>query len=161
MLTHPRKPVCLSLMSFDMPLWSVTETSAAVYQKDTEQFHILLTEPSLHHHTPSRSSTTVAATQRSPRLIWLEVSPYRVIMTMQGDGDSSYRHFWEEGVYGLSRYWLQNFEPHHGRQFRLRNFTRRLEFTQDTLPKSLRIEYELWANRLHLGRYVLSLDVHL
>jgi hypothetical protein len=160
MLTHARKPVCLSLMSFDLPLWSVTETSAAVYQKDAEQFHILLTEPSLQPLsaalTPSRGEG-----QRSPRLIWLEVSPYRVIMTMQGDGESSYRHFWEEGVYGLSRYWLQDFQPQQGRQFRLRNFTRRLEFTQAALPKSLRIEYELWANRLHLGRYVLSLDVHL
>lgn len=160
MLTHPRKPVCLSLMSFDLPLWSVVETSAAVYQKGDEQFHILLTEPSIHHPPSPRSPAKLAATQPAPRLIWLEVSPYRVIMTMQGDGDSSYRHFWEEGVYGLSRYWLQNFHPVEARQFRLRNFTRRLEFQQDVLPKSLRIEYELWANRLHLGRYVLSLEVH-
>ncbi len=161
MQTHPRKPVCLSLMSFDMPLWSVVETSAAVYQKDAEQFHILLTEPTLQQSPMLRSPAMVAATQPAPRLIWLEVSPYRVIMTMQGDGKSSYRHFWEEGVYGLSRYWLQDGQPAQGQQFRLRNFTRRLEFTQETLPKSLRIEYELWANRLHFGRYVLSLEVHL
>ena len=148
-------------MSFDMPLWSVVETSAAVYQKDVEQFHILLTEPTLQQSPTMRSPAKVAATQQAPRLIWLEVSPYRVIMTMQGDGKSSYRHFWEEGVYGLSRYWLQDGQPRQNQQFRLRNFTRQLEFTQETLPKSLRIEYELWANRLHLGRYVLSLDVHL
>ncbi|MCC5626216.1 hypothetical protein LC574_35190, partial [Nostoc sp. CHAB 5715] len=47
MLTHHRKPVCLSLISTDLPIWSVVETAATLYQKDTDRFHLLLTAPPL------------------------------------------------------------------------------------------------------------------
>ena len=47
MLTHHRKPVCLSLISTDLPIWSVVETAGTLYQKDTDRFHLLLTAPPL------------------------------------------------------------------------------------------------------------------
>jgi hypothetical protein len=90
----------------------------------------------------------------------MEISPYRVIMTMQGNGKLSYRHFWEKGVYGVNRYWLQSdsLQGHEG--FRLRNYTRSLKLEGRPLPQHLRLEYELWAEQVQLGRYVLNLDIH-
>lgn len=155
MLTHQRKPVCLSLISTDLPIWSVVETAATLYQKDRERFHLLLTEPPLQEWQLKESLYSVA----TPRLLWLEISPYRVIMTMQANGQVSYRHSWEQGIYGLSRYWLGN-EPLPGKeQMRLRNFTRRLTLVSQGLPQHLRVEYELWSENVQLGRYILNLEI--
>jgi hypothetical protein len=151
-------------MSFDLPLWSVVETAATLYQKDEQRFHLLLTEPLIQDNhdplpeKPSISSPTLPFP--TPRLLWLEISPYRVIMTMQGNGKFSYRHFWEQGVYGLSRYWLQGESFPGSNQLRLRNFTRSLSLIGNSLPQNLRIEYELWSDQVRLGHYVLNLDVH-
>lgn len=162
MLTHQRKPVCLSLISTDMPIWSVVETAASLYQKDRDRFHLVLSEPVIvdKHNDSESNNTVIAPDLQKNRLIWLEISPYRVIMTMQGNGNFSYRHFWERGTYGLSRYWLQNqsAQTHNG-QMRLRNFTRNLTFVGDFVPEYLRLEYELWSENLQLGRYVLSLEI--
>ncbi len=95
----------------------------------------------------------------TPRLLWFEIMPNRVIMTMQGNGQFSYRHFWEHGVYGLSRYWLQTTDISEKNQIRLRNFTRSLYLKGRTLPRHLRIEYELWANQLQIGHYVMNIDI--
>ncbi len=165
MLTEHRKPVSLTLMAFDLPLWSVLETSATLYQKDQEQFHLLLTEPVIQSWATEPSTHTnqdvvTLPTIQTPRLLWLEISPYRVIMTMQGNGKFSYRHFWEQGVYGSSRYWLQNESLARGDQMRLRNFTRRLSLNQTPLPQHLRVEYELWANQLRMGHYVMNVEIH-
>ncbi|NJM86080.1 MAG: hypothetical protein HC769_10920 [Cyanobacteria bacterium CRU_2_1] len=166
MLTQHRKPICLSLMSYDLPLWSVVETDATLYQKDQEQFHLLLTEPLVQDfqsdelNSREASGVTVDLSMAAtPRLLWLEISPYRVIMTMQGNGQFSYRHFWEQGVYGISRYWLQSDSLEHSHQLRLRNFTRSLTLQGRSLPDQLRIEYELWAGQLQLGHYVINLDI--
>ncbi len=165
MLNQQRKPVSLSLMSFDLPLWSIVETSATVYQKDSNRFHILLTEPVVQSNVidvASDSTDSDIATLPSvqtPRLVWLEVSSSRVIMTMQGNGRLSYRHFWERGVYGLNRYWLQD-HAHGHEQIRLRNFTRSLDLSGTPLPQSLRLEYELWSSQLQLGHYVLNLEIY-
>ncbi|MEP0817104.1 hypothetical protein [Trichocoleus sp. FACHB-262] len=158
-------------MSTDLPIWSVVDTAATLYQKDQERFHLLLTEPTLqdregHLEALDAGTTgvgisdqeTLAATP-APRLLWLEISPYRVIMTMQGNGRFSYRHFWEQGVYGLSRYWLQSDLLSSSGQMRLRNFTRSLKLEGQALPHHLRIEYELWSEKVQLGAYVLNLDI--
>lgn len=149
-------------MAFDLPVWSVTETAATVYQKEREHFHILLTEPAVHghpKHTPYPDDV-VTLSPFPPRLLWLEVSPYRVTMTMQGNGRFSYRHFWEEGVYGINRYWLQRGAGDRNEQMRLRNFTRSLMLVGTPLPEHLRLEYELWSANLRLGHYVMNLEVH-
>ena len=156
MLTHQRKPVCLSLISTDLPIWSVVETAATLYQKDNERFHLLLTEPPLQERQSWETLYSIA----TPRLLWLEISPYRVIMTMQANGQVSYRHFWEQGIYGLSRYWLGNESLHGKEQIRLRNFTRRLTLVNRHLPEHLRVEYELWTENVQLGRYILNLEIH-
>lgn len=169
MLTHHRKTVCLSVMSFDLPLWSVVETEGTLYQKDRDRFHLLLTEPliqgfqcNLPQEHPAYAPPTLSQVllPPTPRLLWLEFSPYRAILTMQGNGKFSYRHLWERGVYGISRYWLQNEASTQNEQFRLRNFTLDLRLTGHPLPQSLRVEYELWSTSLQLGRYVLNLEIH-
>lgn len=163
MLTHHRKPVSLSLVSTDLPLWSVVETAATLYQKDRDRFHLLLHEPVvLEVEAQGDTPEELASMPREakPRLLWLEVSPYRVIMTMQGNGKYSYRHLWERGMYGLSRYWLQSDSLEIPGQFRLRNFTRNLMLVGHPLPEHLRLEYELWSENLSLGRYILNVEIH-
>ncbi|HLO89090.1 MAG TPA: hypothetical protein VK203_29350 [Nostocaceae cyanobacterium] len=170
MLTHHRKPVCLSLISTDLPVWSVVETAGTLYQKDTDRFHLLLTAPplitcevlnSLNSQEPPPTKSPIY-TPSSPRILWLELSPYRVIMTMQGNSQVSYRHFWEQGVYGVSRYWLptESLSLKTQEPIRLRNFTNSLHLTGKPLPEHLRLEYELWSEKVQLGRYVLILDIH-
>ena len=158
MLTHHRKPVSLSLISVDLPIRSLIETSATLYQKDRQRFHLLLSEPGLNDWEPL--SEKLPATAAPSRLLWLEISPYRTIMTVQGNGKLSYRHLWENRMYGLSRYWLQNESLNGFSQMRLRNFTRSLTLTGSPLPDYLRLEYELWSDKLQFGRYVLDLEIH-
>ncbi|MFB2768758.1 hypothetical protein ACE1AT_05615 [Pelatocladus sp. BLCC-F211] len=153
MLTHHRKPVCLSLISTDLPLWSVVETAATLYQKDRDRFHLLLTAPTV-------TNSKEALNPSSPRVLWLEISPYRVTMTMQGNAQLSYRHFWERGVYGITRYWLPNESLQPNQPIRLRNFTRNLTLNGHPLPENLRLEYELWAGKVQLGCYILNLEIH-
>ncbi|MBD1936809.1 hypothetical protein [Microcoleus sp. FACHB-68] len=161
MLTHHRKPVCLSVVSTDLPFWSVVETAATLYQKDRERFHLLLSEPVISDRDPVTVAPEVATLPaKTSRLLWLEISPYRVIMTMQGNGQFSYRHLWERGMYGISRYWLQSDSLGANSQMRLRNFTRNLTLIGKPLPEHVRLEYELWAEKVQLGRYILNLDIH-
>ncbi|AKG21012.1 hypothetical protein [Calothrix sp. 336/3] len=166
MLTHHRKPVCLSLISTDLPVWSVVETAATLYQKDRDRFHLLLTAPPVKDTTKETvkdttqdKKNTVTTSPNSPRVLWLEISPYRVIMTMQGNSQLSYRHFWEQGVYGISRYWLPAESIQPNQPIRLRNFTRSLTLTGHPLPEHLRLEYELWAEKVQLGSYILNLEI--
>lgn len=168
MLTHHRKTVCLSIISTDLPLRSVIENTATLYQKDTDRFHLLLTVPPL---ITCELASSVSAedicnvnrkntqTPRSPRVLWLEISPYRVIMTMQGNEQVSYRHFWEQGVYGLSRYWLPTESLQPQTPLRVRNFTKILSLKGNHLPEYLRLEYELWAEKVQLGTYILNLEI--
>lgn len=161
MLTYQRKPVSLSLISTNLPIWSIVETAATLYHKDQDQFHILLHEPAIIDREPSGiDNLPILSTMPKPRLLWLEVSPSRIIMTMQGNGKYCYRHVWERGVYGICRYWLQNdsLTLHH--QLRLRNFTRELRLEGRPLPDYLRLEYELWSQQLQLGHYVMELEIH-
>ncbi|MEP0890892.1 hypothetical protein NDI52_27100 [Leptolyngbya sp. PL-A3] len=144
-------------MSLDLPLWSVVEASATLYEKGPERYHLLLPEPALEGHTldAEPSSTAIA----SPRFLWLDLSPYRVILTMQTHGKFSYRHYWERGVFGLSRFWLQADDPVQCDQLRLRNYTRTLTLEGHPLPSHLRVEYELWAQQVNLGHYILHIDI--
>lgn len=167
MLTHHRKPVCLSLVSTDLPVWSVVETAATLYQKDCDRFHLLLTTPPVknckterpHNEQKNLLEEPSSAIPNSPRVLWLEISPYRVIMTMQGNNRFSYRHFWEQGVYGITRYWLPSEPIQQNEPIRLRNFTRNLKLDGHPFPKHLRVEYELWTGDVQLGNYILQLDI--
>jgi hypothetical protein len=162
MLTHHRRPVCLSLVSTDLPVWSTIETAATLYQKDQERFHLLLSEPALPEWEPEQTTTgdTKQPTTKPLRLLWLEISPYRVIMTMQENGRLSYRHLWEQGIYGISRYWLLGDSLKGFESLRLRNYTRSLKLEGRPLPQHLYLEYELWSDKIQLGRYVLNLQIH-
>lgn len=168
MLTHHRKPVCLSMISTDLPVWSVVETAGTLYQKDIDRFHLLLTAPPLiscevgsllSSEDPLPQTKRQIETPTSPRVLWLEISPYRITMTMQGNTQVSYRHFWEQGVYGVSRYWLPDESLQSNKPIRLRNFTKSLHLCGKTLPEKLRIEYELWSEKIQMGQYILNLEI--
>ena len=164
MLTHYRKPVSLSVISTDLPIRSFIETAATVYQKDRARFHLLLHEPDIIEAKLQPLSALqpqfIRPTRQKPRLLWLEVSPDRAVMTMQGNGQFSYRHLWQKGVYGISRYYLQTESQPLPNQIRLRNFTRTFQLMGQLWPEQLRLEYELWCENLQLGCYVLNLEVH-
>ncbi|MGK7932839.1 MAG: hypothetical protein AB4041_15605 [Microcystaceae cyanobacterium] len=156
MLTYHRRPVCLSLLSTDLPVLSSLETAATLYQKDRDRFHLLLSQCDI----PLSCSEVASPDSTEKQLLWLEISPYRVVMTMQGRKSFAYRHFWEQGVYGISRYWFNETNPDLKIQsFRLRNYTRSLTLEWDELPQFLRVEYELWTGSLCLGHYVLHLEI--
>lgn len=154
MLIHNRKSVLLSLTSTDLPVWSVTKTTATLEQKDGDKFNLLLTVP------PLPKERFAPDPPQNPRLLWLEISPYRVTMTMQAIASLNYRHFWEQGVYGISDYWLNGGSVQECERMRLRNFTRRLTLVGRPLPQLLRVEYELWSEAVKLGTYILNLEIH-
>ena len=155
------------MISTDMPFWSVVESAGTLYEKDRDRFHLLLTAPPLitcelvgdSNQQNQHTHNSKIHIPNSPRILWLEISQYRVIMTMQGNHQLSYRHFWEQGVYGISRYWLpmESLEPH--TPLRLRNFTKSLILQGDNLPENLRVEYELWGEKVRLGSYILNLEI--
>ena len=179
MFARHRKIVSLSLISLDLPLQSSVRTTATLYQKGGDRCHILFSDP-LHADNPTEGNALDGAEtlnegdrrpdslglsplspNKSPletlpnRHLWLEISPYRAILTMQGNGGFSYRHLWEEGVYGTSRYWVQTSKNRPHDQVR-----RSYEMKGKGIPKAFRLEYELWTQKLSMGRYVLNLDVH-
>lgn len=154
MLVNRYQTVYLSFISTDLPVWNVIEAKASVYQKDRERFHLLLNQQDLPY------STTPTSSQQSEQgLFWLEISPYRVMMTMQSNGKLSYRHFWEKGIYGVSRYCLNTALDQPSQSLRFRNFTRYLQVNNDPFPRNVRIEYEMWSAKVHLGSYILHLDI--
>lgn len=162
MLTQLRCPIRLTFSSTDFLLSAETETVGTLYHKEHDRFHLVMTEPLVIE--PSHSlivpDTAIAIPNvPTPRLLWLDFSPYRVTMTMQGNGQFSYRHLFEPGVFGLSRYWLHEETFDRDRQFRLRNFTRSLCIKGNPLPIFLLLDYELWAEDLLLGEYNLTLEI--
>ena len=157
MLTQHRKPVRLYVVSRDLPIWSEIETTGTIYQKSADQFHLVLTEPCIAEVPPREKNRSTVTT--TPRLIWIDISPYRIAMTMQGDGKLSYRHLWQRGVYGFSRYWLQDDSAKPNQSLQLRNFTRSLWLERSPFPKLLQLDYELWSESLQLGSYVLHLEI--
>lgn len=156
-INHHR-PVSLSLMSTDLAINSTLETSGTLYQKDRFRFDLLLSQPNNSPSVNQEEATSAVETAR--HMLWLEISPARVIMSLQGNGKFCYRHFWEPGIYGLSRYWLNDTSGDIANAFRLRNYTRRLQLDGEILPEYLRIEYELWSGKVQLGNYILNLEVY-
>jgi hypothetical protein len=158
MSINHHRPVSLSLMSTDLPIHSTIETCGTLHQKDRFRFDLLLNQPEALQSVAEEETTSTVETAR--HMLWLEISPARVIMTLQGNGKFCYRHFWEPGIYGLSRYWLNDSSGEMANAFRLRNYTRSLQLDGDIFPEYLRIEYELWSGKVQLGNYVLNLEVY-
>ena len=156
MLVNRYKNVYLSFISTDLPVWNIIEATASLYQRDRDRFHLLLNQQNL-LYTPNSQSNRPEEYQKG--LFWLEISPDRVMMTMQSNSQFSYRHFWERGAYGVSRYCLNSQPPESSTSIRLRNFTRYLWLEGHPFPKNLQIEYELWSDRVRMGSYVLHLDI--
>ena len=154
MLVNRYQTVYLSFISTDLPLWDVIKAKASLYQRDRDRFHLLLDRQDLPLSVDPHDQE-----ESSQGLFWLEITPYRVMMTMQGNNRFSYRHYWEKGIYGASRYCLNTDSDRPGKSLRFRNFTRYLRVEQDTFPKNVRIEYEMWSQQVQLGTYILHLDI--
>ncbi|MGI0486499.1 hypothetical protein ACN4EK_13755 [Pantanalinema rosaneae CENA516] len=168
MLTQHRKSVCVSLTSADLPICSELETVATLYQQDHDRFHLVLTEPLVLDRDPILTDQFLqpvqplpspVSTVTTPRLLWLEFSPYRATLTMQGNGRFCYRHLFQLNMFGSSRYWLAAADSQPTEQFCLRNFTRFLHLKGNSLPRFLMLEYELWAEEELLGSYLFTLDI--
>jgi hypothetical protein len=159
MLRCLHRPVSLSVVGTDLPIWSQIATAGTIYQKDARQFDLILKEPTIPEATSKVNQKPNLGEYDSFRLLWLEISPDRAIMTVQDTQKVSYRHFWATGVYGVSRYWLYDELPKHPQEIYLRNYTRSFQLKGHPLPEYLSIDYELWAGQLQLGRYVLNLDI--
>jgi hypothetical protein len=169
MLAHHQTSICLSFLSKDLLVCSTLEAIGTLYQKDQQRFHLVFNElnPPESIVTKSQSSTgqdfpvnPLNSFQRNSRLLWLEISPFRVIMTTQGQGKTGYRHFWERGVYGKTRFWLQEPENNLNYSFELRNYTRHLQLEGSPFLSSLRLEYELWSSHFKIGDYILHLEIY-
>lgn len=160
MLTHHRS-VSISFISTNLPILNTIETIATLYERENNQFHLVLKEadffPPFDKTQPQQANSNK---KKRDNLIWLEMSPYRVIMTKQSQNSLNYRYFWEQGIYGVNRYWLNESSNEEKQGFRLRNFTRQLTLKGKTIPQSLRIDYELWSDRLNLGHYILHLQIN-
>lgn len=154
MLTHFRRAVSLSMASTDMPVWSKIETTATLYQRERDRYHLLITEPRI-----SEPSLFGISEPDEMRLIWMELSPDRVVMTMQGNGNLSYRHYWENGKSGINRYWIQQDTIAHSHQLQLRNFTHSIELHNPSFPSELHLDYELWSAHTRMGRYIMQLRI--
>ena len=152
MLTQRRFPVSLSLISTDLPLFSTMETYGILSQKEQQQFHLLLNELDAPQSVADPDDAAA-----NNRLLWLEISPWRLVMTVQGTGKFACRHFWEKGIYGTSRYWLNG---EGSSTFCVQNFTRNLQLSGNSLPRRLRVDYELWTGKLQLGHYALHLEIY-
>lgn len=160
MLVNRQQNVYLSFISMDLPLWNIIETTASLYQQDGDRFRLLLDRQNLPYSDFDKAKTKSKGNSNRPEgIFWLEISPYRVILTMQSNQRSSYRHFWEKGVYGVSRYCLNGKPPEKGNSIRLRNYTRKLMLNAEPYPTNLQIEYELWSAKLKLGSYILCVDI--
>jgi hypothetical protein len=157
MLTQQRRTVLLSLTAMDLAIAAEVEAIATVVQNDATHFHLLLPEAVVKDFCPVPE--VAQSWQNTVRLLWLELSPSRVAMTMQGAGQFSYRHAWTRGLYGSSQYWLHSDTAPLNQTLQLRNYTRSLALHCQALPQQLYIDYELWAGPLRLGRYALNLEV--
>lgn len=157
-------------MSTDQQVWSIVEATVTAYQKNRNRFHLLLKVPTENECevVDSHSSETTNCQEQNnahlptnPRQWWWEITPDQVIMTVQGNGQLNYRHFWQKGAYGRTRYWLPNelesSQPNEA--IRLHNFTRSLIVKGDPMPEQLRVEYELLAGKVQLGSYILNLEI--
>lgn len=163
MLTEHRS-VSLSYISTNLEILVHLDGIATLYPRDNDKFHVVLNNVEFGKVLDSvgRDFATNNNSQNSRNLLWLEISPYRVIMTQQNRDGVNYRHFWERGIYGKSRYWINGDYDGNNRQncLHLRNFTRSLTLVNKSNSKSLRIEYELWSNHLNLGNYILHLEIN-
>ena len=159
MLTEHRS-VSLSYLSINLEILVHLEAIATLYKRENGAFHLVLNNVEFSKITDDYNYYFPLENEEENRknLIWLEISPFRVIMTQQNKNGLNYRHYWERGIYGKSRYWLN--ENNHNQSIYLHNFTRSLDFQGKSHPQSLRVDYELWSNHLNLGHYVLHLEIN-
>lgn len=159
MLVNRYQTVYLSFIATDLPIWNVIEATAHLYQQEPGKFYLLL------HQSNSNINQTQAEVRFSrhqkpkQELFWLEIAPNQIMLTMQSNSHLSYRHFWEQGASGISRYYLNQKCDRPSQSLRFRNFTRYLKVECDPFPRNIRLEYELWSKKIQLGSYIVHVDI--
>ncbi len=153
MLTHYRSAY-LSLDYYDCPVLLIADTTATIYQYKN-YFSLILSEPEILDYEEKNVNIL-----RPNRRFWLDIYTDRVVMTMMGNNQFQYRHLWELRKYATSRYWLENEKNKGLSPIRLRNYTRSLRLIKNNLPLTLHLEYDLWNEKIHLGHYLLKLEVN-
>lgn len=138
----------------DLPVWNIIEAQASMFQNEAERFHLLLEQQDL----PQSSFAKVE--QAHQGMFWLDISPYQISMTMQSNSRLSYHHFWSRGIYGTSRYCLNTQSNLPSQLLNLRNFTRFLEVDSNPFPRQVRIEYEMWSDKVNLDSSILYLEIN-
>ncbi len=151
------RPVCLSLTSTDLGICSRINSAATLYQRDQQPFHLVVQGVEFPN---DRRKNKKISPETDKGLLWLEISPSRIIMTMQGKGYYSYRHHWEKGLTSRSYFWFNSHDGRENYSFRLGNFTQRLLLEGKPLPKLLHLDYELGLPPVLLGQYSLSLEIY-
>ncbi|MDJ0682858.1 MAG: hypothetical protein QNJ18_23730 [Xenococcaceae cyanobacterium MO_167.B52] len=137
---------------------ATSEESSVLPLKKPYELEDISYEESLLKNT-GFADQTISSLENKKNLLWLEISPYKVMLRMQNNNRFSYHHFLERGVYGISRYSLNSNDSEPNNSFRLRNYTRHLQLDYNPMPTSLQVQYELWSANLKLGTYLLHLDI--
>lgn len=151
------RPVCLSLTSTDLGICSRIKTAATLYQRDQQPFHLVVKGIEF---PMDKIKQKKVLPETDKGLLWLEISSSRIIMTMQGKGNYSYRHQWEKGLTSRSYFWFNAENGTESYSFCLPNFTQRLLLEGHPLPKLLHLDYELGLPPVLLGQYSLSLEIY-
>jgi len=151
------RSVCLYLLSTDLGICSKINTSATLYPREQEVFHLFIEGVDF---PTSRLKEEKTSPQGQKGVIWLEISSSRMVMTMQGQGNYSYRHHWEKGRPSRSYFWFNTQDGQEKHSFRVANFTQRLLLQGNTLPKLVHLDYELGLKPVLLGKYSLSLEIY-
>ncbi|MEN9205177.1 MAG: hypothetical protein Q6J68_03890 [Thermostichales cyanobacterium SZTDM-1c_bins_54] len=140
MLSRRSAPVALCWSALDLAWDASAAGVATIYDRGAQQFHVLLHEESVN--------------QGGSRLLWLEVLPDRLTLTMQGDGQSHFRHLLRPGATGSSHFWVGE------QRLDVANFTRSLLIDYPSparrLPCRVEVVYELWLAHQRLGVYQLD-----
>jgi len=143
MLSRRSAPVALSWSALDLPWDASAAGVGTIYDRGSQQFHLLLHEE--------------AVNTSGSRLLWLEVLPQRLTLTMQGDGQSHFRHLFKPGATGSSHFWVGE------QRLDVANFTRalRIDYASRTskIPRQVYLEYELWLSHQRLGVYHLDAKI--
>jgi uncharacterized beta-barrel protein YwiB (DUF1934 family) len=143
MLSRRSAPVALSWTALDL-FWDASAAGVGtIYDRGAEQFHLLLHEDSVN--------------SSGSRLLWLEVLPERLTLTMQGDGQSHFRHLFKPGATGSSHFWVGE------QRLDVANFTRSLGIDYQPgsrrAPRRVQVIYELWLAHQRLGVYELDAKI--
>ncbi|MEO1131767.1 MAG: hypothetical protein AAFX40_03570 [Cyanobacteria bacterium J06639_1] len=152
MLVRLKAPVTLSWSNDSTVLHSLEAAAGTLYRRRPGHFNLVLAEPAVNTH-----ATT-------PRLLWLNIAPQGLTITMQGDGACSYRHALKLHQASTSTYWLQGMG-----KLQFCNYTSDLVVQYRAMPQSsdrllpvpinVRAQYKLRTGKDQFSHYCIDLAI--